>query len=238
MHPLDPDMIRFNANREFAKLYEIFGVCWTVAGTMINLGLCLLPLFIEPLYHLWTRGKLPFNFPLFALLALSVAIRTLGHPALSFLQAINDIAAQTRISIIRAALVVSLTFAFIYHYGLLGVGAALAVSELLGAATLPFVYTLRIFAATDVPFPIRRLIVAVGSVAVVGATDTACCAFPSLRGVVCAAAAVAIIVLAGVQLAMLNEETRRRLFSLLPLSRWRGRQPRSQATVTEEPILR
>ena len=238
MHPLDPDMIRFNANREFEKLYEIFGVCWTVAGTMINLGLCLLPLFIEPLYHLWTRGKLPFDVPLFSLLVLSVAFRTLGHPALAFLQAINDIAAQTWISLLRAALVIGFTFAFIHRFGLFGVGIALAISELIGAAVLPFLYSLRIFMASDAPFPARRATAAVCSVGVVGATIAAWSVFPGLKGVVCLTAAVTIAVLGYIQLSMLRGETRGRLLSLVPVPHLRRRLAPAQAAAKEESVLR
>jgi O-antigen/teichoic acid export membrane protein len=225
MHPLDPDMIRYHAKREFAKLYEIFGVCWTVAGSAINFGLCVLPVFIEPVYRVWTRGKLPFNFPLFSLLALSVAFRTLGHPALAFLQATNDIKAQARISVARAIMVISLSLAFIHPFGLLGVGAALAISELIGAAVLPAWYAMRVFSTSEVPFPAPRMIAAVSSVAIVGIAFASCLSFPSLKVIFCGSASTAIAVLAYVQWVMLHGETRRRMLSTLQVLRWRSHPP-------------
>ena len=234
MHPLDPDMIRYQANREWAKLYEIFGVCWTVAGSSINFGLCVLPVFIEPVYRTWTRGKLPFNFPLFSLLALSVAFRTLGHPALAFLQATNALKAQARISLIRAVVVISLSFALIYPFGLFGVGVALAISELIGAATLPAWYALGTFAATDAPFPFRRMAAAVASVGIVASAFALCCAFPGLKNAICVLCAAGIATLAAVQWSMLHDETRLRITSLLKIPGW----PRRTDPVVAEAVIK
>ena len=220
MHPLDPDIIRYRARNEFHKLSEIFGVCWAIAGSSINLGLCLLPLFIEPLYRVWTRGKLSFDLPLFSLLALSVALRTFGHPAMAYLQATNAISAQARISVIRAALVISLSLVLIHPLGLFGVGAALAISELIGAAALPVWYAMQAFAASDIRFPKQRMLKAIASVTVVGITFATCCRYPALKGGICSAACLTIAILAWVQWVMLHVETRGRMLSILHIPKW------------------
>jgi len=217
MHPLDPDMIRYHAKKELVKLYEVFGVCWTVAGSVINFGICSLPLFIEPLYRAWTCGKLPFNFPLFSLLVVSVAVRTLGHPALAFLQATNDVSAQARISAARAVLVVSLSLVLIRPFGLVGVGSALVISEAIGAALLPIWHAMRAFSGGDIPFPVGRMLVAIVSVVLVGVTFAILCVRPDLKLVVCAASCSGVAALGIFQWSMLLGETRSRLLSLVPV---------------------
>jgi len=235
MHPLDPDMIRYRARNEFSKLYEVFGVCWASAGSAINFGLCSLPLFIAPLYRLWTHGKLSFSFPLFFVLALSVAFRTFGHPVLSFLQAINALKEQAKISIIRAALVISLSLALIHPFGLIGVGVALAISEFVGAAALPTWYALRTCRANGAPFPMGRMVTAAASVGIVGIAFVGYAALPALKWGIAAMAGAGIASLAYVQWNMLHPETRRRILSLLHLpavlNRSKAMTPEPLATV-------
>lgn len=223
MHPLDPDMIRYQANKELVKLYEIFGVCWAAAGTAINFGICTLPAFIEPVYRIWTRGKLAFNLPLFSLLVISVAVRTLGHPALAYLQATNDVNAQARISVVRAVLIVSLSLILIRPLRLIGVGIALAISDLIGAAVLPAWRAMSLFSAAGVPFPLRRLCTAIASTAIVGIAFAIQCVFPGLKAITCVVSCAAVAILGLAQWTMLLDDTRQRLLSLNPLARRRAR---------------
>ena len=217
MHPLDPDMIRYRAKGEIAKLYEVFGVCWAVAGSAINFGLCMLPLFIVPLYRVWTRGKLSFDFDLFFVLGLSVSFRTFGHPGLAYLQAINAINEQARISVIRAALVVSLSFLFIHLMGVFGVGVALAISEFVGAAAMPLWYAIRSCATNSLPFPYKRMACAGASVITVAVAFLCYRYLHPFRFTIAAAAGTLIVTLFCIEWAMLTDETRRRIQSLLHL---------------------
>jgi O-antigen/teichoic acid export membrane protein len=231
MHPLGPDLIRFRANKEFRKLQEVFSVCWATAGTAINFGLCVLPLFIEPVYRLWTRGKLAFDFPLFSLLALSVAFRTFGHPGLAFLQSTNALKAQAKISVTRGVLVIALSLALIYPFGLLGVGAALAISEIIGAAILPLAYAMADFKHGESPFPYRRMATAASSVGVVAISFAACCLFPAFKVPISSVSAAAVLVLGFLQWSLLDFETRRRMLSILHLPKWLDRNFLSTARV-------
>ena len=69
-NPLMPDLIRFLHERDQIRSEAAFGTIWIVVIALMAPGVIILQAFVEPFYLLWTRGKIPFDPSLFAILSL------------------------------------------------------------------------------------------------------------------------------------------------------------------------
>lgn len=215
LYPLNPDIIRFQARREFGKLDEVFRVCWLVAGSAVNFGMCFVPLVLNPLYRTWTRGKLHLDFPLFAALAAAVAFRAFAAPWMGYLACLNSVRIQTSVSVLRGVVVVGLSIVLLKTWGLFGVGFAWAVAEFVGPVLLAGYCASgllkRARGGSSAPMVILPAI-SLGSVVIVYLVIAL---IPKMTPLLCPLGMLLVAWLGWLQWLQLTDETKRRLTGLI-----------------------
>jgi O-antigen/teichoic acid export membrane protein len=143
LNPVAPDMIRFHVNGERRKLIGLFRVYWLAVTIFVCGGVVALMLWVEPVYHLWTRGRLSFDPVFFGWMLVAVLLRSLALPFGTLLQLLNRLRVQAIISGARGAICLGGAWALIGPTGLAGVAAALAVGELIASLLIPAFLVLR-----------------------------------------------------------------------------------------------
>lgn len=141
LNPIQPDLVRYHVQREGEKIAAVFGFFWLATGAVVNGGMVAGLFIIEPVYALWTRGKLGFDRSLFGWLAAAVLVRTLAAPVQCYLTGINHLRALSVSSMARAFFTVVGVLLLSRRWSLAGVGAALFASELFGSLLLPWWFT-------------------------------------------------------------------------------------------------
>ena len=140
LSPITPDLVRFQLGKDWKKLNATFQVFWFTTGLFINFVLLAGLFFIEPLYHAWTQGKLPFDRSIFAWLAAGVILRTTGAPFSVLLQSLNRLRIQLIISVSRGTIAGVLSLLLLKRFGLSGIASSLAVAELVCSILIPLYY--------------------------------------------------------------------------------------------------
>ncbi|MDH4091110.1 MAG: hypothetical protein OEV74_11075 [Cyclobacteriaceae bacterium] len=128
-NPLMPDLIRFLHQRDQIKSEAAFGTIWIVVMGLMCPGVVILQAFVEPFYTLWTRGKIPFDPLLFAVLSLGVLVYAVIQPAIAVVIGNNMLKPQLGLSGLAAIIVIVGIFALVPSFGILGAGISLLVSE-------------------------------------------------------------------------------------------------------------
>ncbi|WP_158827742.1 lipopolysaccharide biosynthesis protein [Mucilaginibacter lacusdianchii] len=132
-YPLMPDLIRFLHQRDQQRSETAFGTIWIIVVAIMAPALIVLQIFIEPLFHLWTRGKVPFDPILFAVLSLSVMVYAISQPAIAVITGNNLLKIQFNISALAAFVVVAGSVLTVPAAGILGAGVVLLLSEIASA---------------------------------------------------------------------------------------------------------
>ncbi len=167
VHPLMPELMRFLHQRDQTRMESAFSTVWFVLVAALAPGVVLVQAFIEPLYLLWTRGRIPFNPALFAALSLSVLLYAVAQPAIAVVQGNNLLRAQLLLSAVAAALVVGSIYLLVPHLGVVGAGAALVAAEL--AATLGYrLVAQRWLRQNGLQWPRRHFLIANTSLLIAG----------------------------------------------------------------------
>lgn len=102
IHPLLPDLIRYQGEKEGKKIRAVITAFWALIPGLMGVGLIL---FSEPaanIFRLWTRGVLDFESHTFGLLVVAVSLRVWASPCFAYLSGINDLRSQTAINLLRA----------------------------------------------------------------------------------------------------------------------------------------
>ncbi len=133
MNPLMPDLMRFLHDRDQQRSEVGFGTIWIVLIAFMAPGVVILQAFVEPLYLIWTQGKIPFNPSLFAVLSLGVLVYALVQPAMAVVIGNNLIKPQLIISVFTAVIVIGGVFSLEPFLGILGAGVALLAAESVAA---------------------------------------------------------------------------------------------------------
>lgn len=129
-NPLMPELMRFLHQRDEVRSKVAFSTVWIVSVALMAPALVTIQAFIEPLYLSWTRGRLPFNPLLFAVLSLNVLIYATVQPAISVMKGNNLLKPQILIAMLAAAVVAIGMFVFVPWLGVLGAGIALMLAEI------------------------------------------------------------------------------------------------------------
>lgn len=156
-----PDMIRFHSTGQYRKLSEIFNVNWFVSGICVNIGLLLILPFVASIYAIWTKRILEFDSALFLLLAVSVSYANFGGALNLYFQGINDLYAQTTVTLARIAVLFLVTSLFSSQFGILSVGLGCLVSEVVASVLLPLLFVKRRFRGEGVVLDIVPLTYAI-----------------------------------------------------------------------------
>ncbi len=162
--PLLPDLVRFRASGEWAKLELLLRAVSALSAFAMGLGLALALPILPWAYAIWTRGHTEFNSPLYALLALAVLVRVTGSPVSSMLAGLNALGPMIAIATVQFVVTVGLGAIFVPLDGLRGAGGAVLLGEIFGSLVVPFlVLKLRERALTNLIEP-RAMILAMAPV--------------------------------------------------------------------------
>jgi O-antigen/teichoic acid export membrane protein len=131
--PLMPELMRYLAGRDQARTVGAFGAVWVLLlGAMIP-GSLVLQVVAPSLFELWTRGKIPFDPILFALLTSGVLIYAMAQPAQAIVTGNNLLVPQLVLSILCATVGVGGMFMLIPMLGVVGAAWSLFAAEVVSA---------------------------------------------------------------------------------------------------------
>jgi len=214
LNPIQPDLVRYHVQREGKKIGDVFGFFWFATGIVMNGGVVAGLFVVEPLYRIWTQGKLPFNRALFGWLVAAVLVRTLAAPMQTYLTSINHLRALAATGSVRVAVAIGGVLGFQSVWGLSGVGGALFAAELFGSLLLPCLFTYKSLASLGSrlnlsEYKTASLSVAIACMAIAGfALDLFF--WPWLAG----SAILAVVVVAIAQWRTLTPDVRARALSV------------------------
>lgn len=136
VNPLMPELMRFLHERDQARSEAAFGTVWFVLVAFMAPAIVILQAVIQPLFSIWTQGKVPFNPLLFATLSLSVLVYAAMQPAIAVVRGNNLLKAQLWLSALAALVAVGGIYFLVPQLGILGAGIALLGAEI--AATVGY----------------------------------------------------------------------------------------------------
>jgi O-antigen/teichoic acid export membrane protein len=136
VNPLMPELMRFIHQRDQERIESAFGTVWFVLVAVLAPAMVIVQAVVEPLYLLWTRGRVPFNPLLFATLSLSVLVYAVAQPAIAVVKGNNMLKPQLLLSALAAVTVVGGIYLLVSKMGILGGGLALLAAEV--AATVGY----------------------------------------------------------------------------------------------------
>ncbi len=138
-NPMMPELMRFLHNRDQARSSASFAMVWIVVVGIIAPALMIIQLFIEPLFEIWTRGKIEISPLLFGSLSITVLIFAWAQPAFTVLRGNNMLKPQLYISIVTAAITIAGIFLIVPKNGIIGAGIALLVAEIFAAVVVTII---------------------------------------------------------------------------------------------------
>ena len=219
LNPVVPDMVRYHIQGAGAKLGTVFAANWLLSNTLIAAGLAVGVLVLEPVYTLWTRGRMPLDRSLFAALGLAVAIRQWAAPCQTYLASINRLRPQSTMAVARAALGLGTAGVLLPWLGLPAAGLGVLAAEV-GAAVVAVRAARAELLRFGTAFPSRSARLALAQLGLAAVVLGAFAArVPGLGGW-SGAALVGVCVLGWQQWCGLSDDMRTRLRSLAePLRR-------------------
>lgn len=128
--PLMPELMRFLNQRDQPRSEAAFATVWIMLVGLMAPAVVVLQAFAGPLFEIWTRGKIPFDPALFAVLSLGVLVYALAQPPMAVVSGNNLLRPQIVISMLAAAITVGGMFLLVPRIGILGAGVALLAAEL------------------------------------------------------------------------------------------------------------
>lgn len=134
VNPLMPELMRFLHQRDQVRVESAFSTVWFVLVAVLAPAMVVVQAFVEPLYLLWTRGRVPFNPLLFATLSLSVLIYALAQPAMAVTKGNNLLRPQLLLALLAALLVVGGVYLLVPLLGIVGAGITLVLAEIVATA--------------------------------------------------------------------------------------------------------
>ncbi|WP_069660969.1 lipopolysaccharide biosynthesis protein [Arcticibacter eurypsychrophilus] len=138
-NPLMPDLMRFLHQRDQVRSNIAFSTVWVVAIALMAPALIVLQAVFEPLYRAWTRGQIPFNHWLFALLSLGVLVYAISQPAISVVRGNNLLKQQITISSLTAGVVILGIVILVPLFGIMGAGMAILLAEIIACVAYSMV---------------------------------------------------------------------------------------------------
>lgn len=133
VNPLMPELMRFLHQRDQDRVESAFGTIWFVLVAVLSPAMVLIQTIVEPLYLLWTRGRVMFNPLLFATLSLSVLTYAVSQPAIAVVKGNNLLKPQLLLSSLAAFVVVGGVYTLVPSLGIPGAGIALVAAEVVAA---------------------------------------------------------------------------------------------------------
>lgn len=183
IHPLMPELMRFLHQRDQERSEAAFGTIWFVLIAVMAPAMVVLQAFMEPLFALWTNGRVPFNPLLFATLSLSVLVYAAVQPAIAVVKGNNLLKPQLLLSALGALVVVGLVYILVPWLGILGAGVALLMAEVVSTIGYCLVAG-RWLQRNGLIWPKRHFLIATTSVALAAASMLALITLPQAKWVI------------------------------------------------------
>lgn len=130
INPLMPELVRFLHQRDQERVDASFGIVWIMVVALMAPAIVLLQAFIEPFFAIWTRGQVPFDPLLFAVLSLTILVYAVAQPAIAVVIGNNMLKPQVILSAVAALIVIGLLCLLVPYMGILGASIALLVAEI------------------------------------------------------------------------------------------------------------
>ncbi|MBG6236983.1 O-antigen/teichoic acid export membrane protein [Pedobacter sp. CAN_A7] len=182
-NPLMPDFMRFLHDRDQARCEIAFGTIWMITVSLLAPAFVCLQVFIGPLFVTWTRGNIPFNPWLFAILSLCVLIYAITQPAITVVKGNNLVRQQLVISCITGVLAIIGILVLVPRFGILGAGIALLIAEI--TANIAFLHVAKNWLHQNkLHWPIKPYSIAVASVCIAALSMAALNMFPEAKWII------------------------------------------------------
>lgn len=137
--PLLPEVVRFHAHGETAKLAATQQVHWLLTGTVVNLGVLLSYPLLPELYRYWTARAVALDNSLLCLLLASVVAANFSALMSMHLNGINSLRIGLAAAVVRAVLGLGVGAWLFPALGLVAFGVGVLAGELAaGALTAGF----------------------------------------------------------------------------------------------------
>jgi len=155
-----PDLIKYHAKKESAKLNSTLNAHWFFSGLVVNTGLILVIPYVETIFRIWTKGMINFDFKLFITLAASISALNFGAGLYNYLFGINNLRALTTISVARVIFLFAFSFFLGPKFGLVGVGIGVLVSEIISSILMPYFFVQKTLKTFQDKLGLRESIIA------------------------------------------------------------------------------
>ncbi len=179
-NPLMPELMAFLRQKDQSRTEASFSTIWLVVLIFLAPGVVFLQAFFEPLFLLWTKGKVPFHPLLFSLLSTGVLVYAVAQPAISVIRGNNLLRPQLIISVVAAVIVVGGMLVLVPLTGIAGAGFALLAAET-AAAVMYTIAAKKWLSNYGLQWPVRSAQLASASVAVAAALLLCLVYFPALK---------------------------------------------------------
>ena len=182
-NPLMPDFMRFLHDRDQARCEIAFGTIWMITVSLLAPAFVCLQVFISPLFVTWTRGNIPFNPWLFAILSLCVLIYAITQPAITVVKGNNLVRQQLVISCITGVMAIIGILILVPLFGILGAGIALLIAEV--TANIAFLHVAKNWLhENELLWPVKPYSIAVTSVCIAAISMAALNVLPEAKWIV------------------------------------------------------
>jgi O-antigen/teichoic acid export membrane protein len=134
--PLLPEVVRYHAQRDGAKLRTAYDAHLLIATTAVNASILAAFPFLDALYRHWTGGRVALDGSLLCWLLVSLVVGTPGALVTTYLVGINDLRSVTAIFAARGLVPLGVGALLLPTLGISAVGLGVALGELTGPLCL------------------------------------------------------------------------------------------------------
>jgi hypothetical protein len=103
------------------------------------------------------------------LLAWSISLKNFGTPLIAYLAGINHLRSQSAIAVIQSAIIIGVTILFLQQGGIVTIGWATVVAEILASVVLPIYYASHSIGQIGGSISRKQLFLSLFAVGIVGA---------------------------------------------------------------------
>lgn len=163
--PLQPELTRYHFTQQGRKIVEALKANWLLSGLILCSPFVILAYFIPWLYGVWTGGKIEFDEVLYICFVGALLLLNYGSGYIYYLRAINHIRGLFIISLIRAVLLFGLSWVMMKQFGLIGLGLAMIVTELITSVNIPGLFVKRSLKGLNQEIPVAAQVLALVAIA-------------------------------------------------------------------------
>lgn len=126
--PITPELINLYAKGLKDRLVQVMGYYWVITGGLLVIGFMLSVWVIEPVFEIWTNGRLEFKPLVYYGLIVVMITQNMGSILNSFLRGINRTNTVFYTSLLRTSMIL-IGIYFFYTMSIKGLILALGIAE-------------------------------------------------------------------------------------------------------------